>query len=132
VHSLYTVNTRKEGYLAESERVCACAFMGRCREKNSQCRMTDVGVWRCSPQTPAAVAPSRRRQGDGSGGRAPSFGRFLQFFNENNTFLGMLKHKFLLKNIFLISSIIQTVKESRNWTFFSYRQHRVFIARSKL
>jgi len=48
-----------------------------------------------------------RREARGSGGRAPSFGGFLQFFNENKTFLGILKLKFLLKNIFPISSIIQ-------------------------
>jgi len=28
--------------------------------------------------------------------------RFLQFFKENNTFLGIFRLKFLLKNIFLI------------------------------
>jgi len=42
----------------------------------------------------------------GSGSRAPSVWQFLQIFNENNPFLGMFRLKFLLKNIFLISSII--------------------------
>jgi len=42
----------------------------------------------------------------GSGGRALSVCRFLQFFNENNTVLGILYLNFLLKAIFLISSII--------------------------
>jgi len=55
-------------------------FVGRRRE-NSQCRMTDVGVW----------GRSLQRLG------------FLQLFNENNTILGIFRLKFLLKNIFLIS-----------------------------
>jgi len=38
---------------------------------------------------------------------APAFGDFLQVFNENNTSLGTFRFKFLLKNIFLISLIIQ-------------------------
>jgi len=42
--------------------------------------MTD-GDWGQSPQLPEAR---------GVGGRAPNVGRFLQFFNENNTFLGIL------------------------------------------
>jgi len=62
--------------------------VGRCRVKNSQCKMTDVGV-------------------RGSGGRAHSVWQFLQFFNKNKTFLGIFRLKFLLKNIFLIFSIIQ-------------------------
>jgi len=33
----------------------------------------------------------------GSGGRAPSAGRF---FNENDIILGIFEHKFLLQNIF--------------------------------
>jgi len=40
-----------------------------------------------------------------SGGRAPSVWRFLQLFNKNNPLLGIFRLKFLLKNIFLISSI---------------------------
>jgi len=59
-------------------------------------RITDVGVWGRSSQLPEAR---------GSGGRDPSVWRFLQLFNENNTFLGIFKLKILLKNIFLISSI---------------------------
>jgi len=70
----------------------------RCRVKNSQCRMTGVGVWERSPQPPKAR---------GSGDRAPSVWRFVQFFNENITFLDIFKLKFLLKNIFLIFPIIQ-------------------------
>jgi len=60
--------------------------------------MTDVGVWGRNPQPPEAR---------GFGGRAPNVWRFLQFFNENNNFLGIFKLKLLIKNVFLISSIIQ-------------------------
>jgi len=73
-------------------------FVGRCREKNSQRRMTNVGVWGQNPQ------PPETRE---SGGKAPSFWQFLQLFNEKNTFLGIYRLKFLLKNVFLISSIVQ-------------------------
>jgi len=52
----------------------------RRREKNSQCRMT------MKKDNPAA------------GGKG---------VNENNTFLSIFRLKFLLKNIFLISSIMQ-------------------------
>jgi len=40
VHSRY--NYKKISCMVDSERVCD--FVGRCREKKSQCRMTDVGV----------------------------------------------------------------------------------------
>jgi len=74
-------------------------FVGRCRDKNSQCRMTDVGVWERNPQPPAG--------GKRVFAQSLQSWRFLQFFNENNTFLGIFRFKFLLKNSFLISSIIQ-------------------------
>jgi len=45
---------------------------------------------------------------------APSVWRFLQFFNEISTFLGIFGLKFLLQNIFLISAIIQNGKRSRH------------------
>jgi len=68
--------------------------VGRCREKNSQCRMTDVGV---------------------------SVWQFLHFFKENNTFLDIFRLKFVLKNIFLISSITvyKTVNNLKTEHFFS-------------
>jgi len=50
-------------------------------------------------------ASSRRRQG--SLEAEPQFLAILQFCNENNIFLGIFSLKYLLKNIFLISSIIQ-------------------------
>jgi len=46
--------------------------VGRCRKKNSQCRMTDVWIWGWSG------APSRRRQG-GQGAELPEFGEFYNF-----------------------------------------------------
>jgi len=52
-----------------------------------------MGVWGRSPQPP---------EERGSVGRAPSVWRFLQFFNENNTFSVYYTLKFLLKNIILI------------------------------
>jgi len=86
--------TRKLGLLVDSERVCA--FVSRCREKNSKCRLTEVGVWERSPQSPKARAPP------------PAFGDFYIFFNKNNKFLSIFWLKFWLKNLFLISSIIQS------------------------
>jgi len=52
--------------------------------------MTDVGLW-----------------GKEVWGKSPQLLAIFTIFNENNTFLGILKLKFLLKNIFQISSIIQ-------------------------
>jgi len=77
----------------------------RCREKNLQCRMTDMGVWGQSPQPPEAK---------GSALPPPSVWLFLLFFNKINTFLGIFGIKFLLQNIFLISSIIQNGRRSRH------------------
>jgi len=64
--------------------------VGRCRENISQCRMTDVGVRGRIPQPPEARV---------SWGRAPSVWEFLVISNEDNTFLGIIRLKFLLKNI---------------------------------
>jgi len=50
-------------------------------------------------------ASSRRRQG-GLGTEPPAFGDFYNFLIKNNTFLCIFRLKFLFKNIFLISSII--------------------------
>jgi len=46
----------------------------------------------------------------GSVGRALSVWRFLQLFNENNTFLGIFRLKFLLINIFFIE-LYKTVND---------------------
>jgi len=62
--------------------------------------MTDVGVW--------GGAPSHRRQG-GLGAEPPACGDFYNFLMKITHFLAYYRFKFLLKNIFLISSIIQNV-----------------------
>jgi len=64
--------------------------VGRCsrEEFTIYCRMTDVGS--------EGGASSRRRQG-GLGAEPPAFGDFYNFFNKNNTFLGIFRLKFLLK-----------------------------------
>jgi len=86
VHSRYNIKKiRSFGWFRKS-----LYFKGRCREKNYQCTTTDVKVWGRGFQWPEA----RRFRGI-----APSVWRFLQFFNENNTFLGIFRLKFLLKNI---------------------------------
>jgi len=51
--------------------------------------MTDVEVW------------GRRQRGLGA--EPPAFGDFYNFFNKNNTYLDIIRLKFLLKSIFLIS-----------------------------
>jgi len=53
-----------------------------------------VGVW----ELPAAGSK-------GVWGQRPQRLAIFTIFNENNTYLGMFRLKFLLKNIFLISSI---------------------------
>jgi len=63
--------------------------------------MTDVGVWGLCPQPPPAA------EGKVVWGQSPQLLAIFTIFNENNTFLGILKLKFLFKNIFLISLIIQ-------------------------
>jgi len=74
-------------------------FCGRCKEKNLQCRMNWYGGLRAEP--PATG-------GKGVWGQSPQrLAIFTIFFNENNAFLGIFRLKFLLKNIFLIYSIIQ-------------------------
>jgi len=60
--------------------------------------MIDVGVWGRNPQPPEAR---------GSGEEPPAFGDFYNFFMKITHFLGILRLKFLLKNIFLNYSIIQ-------------------------
>jgi len=40
-------------------------------------------------------------------GRSPQHLAIFTIFNENNTFLDIIRLKFLLKNIFLIFSVIQ-------------------------
>jgi len=57
--------------------------VGRHREKNSQCRMIDMGRGglRRSPK------PSEAREFEG---RAPGVWRFLHLFVENNTFFGII------------------------------------------
>jgi len=66
MHSRYTY--KKIGLLVDSERVCA--FVGRCREKNLKCRLTELGS--------GDGAPSRRKQG-GLGAEPPAFGDFYNF-----------------------------------------------------
>jgi len=51
-------------------------------------------------------APIRWRQG-GLRAELPDFGDFYNFLMKITCFLGIIRLKFLLKNIFLISSIIQ-------------------------
>jgi len=64
MHSRYNYKkTRSFGWIRKS--LC---FAGRCRKKNSQCRMTDVGVW----------GRSRRRQG-GLGAEHSAFCGFYNF-----------------------------------------------------
>jgi len=63
------------------------------RKQFTICRMTDVRVRGRSPQPPEA-----REIGD----KAPSVWRFLQFFKENNTFLGIIGLNFCLKIYFPI------------------------------
>jgi len=89
--------------LVDSERVCALWTDA----EFTICRVTDVGVW----------GPAGSK---GSGRRAPSVWRFLQFFNENNTLLGIFRLKFLLKNIFLFFfQLYKTVNDLETEHFFS-------------
>jgi len=69
VHSRY-INKKIRSFV-DSERTCA--FVGRYRRKNSQCRMTDVGVWERSPQPPEANV--------GSEAGAPHAVAILQLFS---------------------------------------------------
>jgi len=80
------------------------ALWYRRREKNLQCRTTDMGVRGRAP-----AAGGKRVCSD-----VPSVWRFLQFFNKFSTFLGIFGLKFLLQNIFLLSSIIQNGRRSRH------------------
>jgi len=59
-------------------------------------------------QLPRGARPSGRPPVvcKGVWGQSPSVRRFFQFVNESNTFLGIFRITFLLKNIFLISSFI--------------------------
>jgi len=88
------------------------------RKKNSQCKAESNAERRIPTDVEFLGRSSTPPKARGPGGRAPIACRFLQFFNENNTFLGIIRLKFLFKNIFLISSIMQMVNDLETEHFF--------------
>jgi len=55
----FAIITRKLGLLVDSERVCA--FVDRFRDRNSKCRLIEVGVWGGTPRGKGVWGQSPQR-----------------------------------------------------------------------